>query len=239
MSVSDCTAAPVTLQGSVQQYDTRQPLAGVRVGTVGGTTVTTDSNGGFSYPVPQGRNSVSLVLTQPGDGVPAFLRTLLQIDDVAASRPALTLPGVLHDWRVSVAKACGVLATDASDDDVLLYFNQRSTLLVETGAAGIVSSQITVTVTQGADSWSNTDNSSSDTAPGARVCFLEKDADGNIVGGTASATTELGDFVMFRVRNEAGGGGGDATVTVSGHGSASISFDGAGQTGVVRLGSGW
>jgi hypothetical protein len=233
--------ASVTLRGSVQQYDTRQALAGVRVGSVGGPTVTTDANGGFSYPVPQGSASLALILTQPGDnGVPAFLRTVLQIDDpVSASRSAVTLPGVLHDWRVSVAQACGVLATGASDDDVLQYFNERSTLLVETGAAGIVSSQITVTVAQGADSWTNTDNSSSDTAPAARVCFLEKDAGGSIVGGTAAATTELGDFVMFRVRNKDGGGGGDATVVVSGHGSASITFNGAGQTGVVRLGSGW
>jgi hypothetical protein len=240
-STSSCPESTVTLEGSVVQLDTQSPLAGVRVGG-NGAAVTTDASGRFSYSVTQPDSFLELILTQPGDnGISAFQRTVLRLDDPReASHRTIVLPSVLHEWRVTVAKACGALDLNSSDTQVRDYFNQRSTLVVEVpGTAGIVSSQISVKVTQGAGSWTNTDNSSLDVAPAARVCFLEKDPAGHIIGGTGSATTDLGLFVMFRVRNDQGGGGGLAEVNVTGHGSASLNFNGAGQSGIVRLGAGW
>jgi len=147
----------------------------------------------------------------------------------------------VHEWLVEVAIACQVIDAAAPQLEVDDYFNQRSTLLAEVpNTPNITSDQITVTMTRGTGQpWVNSHESALDTDPKAHVCFLEQDTMGKLVGGPRTTTTELGRFVMFRVRNLDEGGGGLAQVNVTGHGSASVNFSGAGETGVVRLGAGW
>jgi hypothetical protein len=205
--------------------------------------VFSSTTGGFDFPVAAPDSLLDLTLTQPeAGGILAYRRTQLRIDNPrTASEHSLRLPSVVHEWLVQVAIACQVIDAALPTTEVDDYFNQRSTLLAQVpNTPDLTSAQITVTMTRGTGQpWVNSHESALDTAPKAHVCFLEQDAMGNLVGGTRTATTELGQFVMFRVRNADGGGSGLAQVNVAGHGSASVNFAGAGETGVARVGAGW
>jgi hypothetical protein len=248
-----CARTAVELRGSVTRFDSGARLGGVELYATGLGAVlqaTTAEDGSFVLGGVPAEGFVELTLTNPRSttAVPAFRRTQLRVDTASsAAQGDVQLPSVDHGWRVQAAKDCGALAPDASAPSSDAYFNQRSTLVVDAGrdAAGIAREQVRVRMTRMdpgdvMTEWHNSDPSPADTDPSpTRVCFLETGPDGEVRGSSAEATTELGQFVIFRVRNAGGTGDGLAEVELPGGGRASIRFTGAGQTGVMRMGAPW
>lgn len=248
-----CSADAVALRGTVTRFDSREPLAGVGLSATGLGFVleaTTASDGSFVLAGVPAAEFVELTLTSSAAAtdVPAFRRTQLRIEDPSsAALRQVRLPSVDHRWRVQTAKDCGAIAPDASATSIDAYFNQRSTLVVDAGpdAMGIGREQVRVRMTRMdpgdvTTEWQNSDPSPSDSDPNpTRVCFLETGPSGEVRGGSAEAATDLGQFVIFRVRNFGGTGDGLAEVELPGGGHAAIRFTGAGHTALVRIGAAW
>jgi hypothetical protein len=247
-SAGACGAAPLVLHGTVFDPDTSQAVAGVSlVQTASGSQPTPPSNGSgdFEYAVAAPEAALDLTLQrQASGGIPAFQRTLLRIDAPrAVAERSLRLPSVSHEWLVEVATDCEAITSSMTPAEIDAYFNLRSTLLVEVpNTPNITRDRIKATVSRGSDApWVNEHESPLDVSFGApaHVCFLQREGN-RVVGGLGTATTDLGQFVMFRVRNAQGGGGGTAVVSIDGlPGSAAVNIEAAGETGVVRLGAGW
>jgi hypothetical protein len=252
-SADDCAATTFALHGTVTRFESGEPLAGVGIAAAGLGSVletTTASDGSFVLGGVPPADFVELTLTNSAAAteVPAFRRTQLRIEDPSsAALREVRLPSVDHGWRVQIAKDCGAIAPDASATTIDAYFNQRSTLVVDAGpdALGTRREQVRVRMTRTEPGnvmteWQNSDPSPSDSDPNpTRVCFLDTGPAGEVRGSSAEAATELGQFVMFRVRNFEGTGDGVAEVELPGGGNASIRFTGAGQTALVRIGSAW
>jgi hypothetical protein len=240
----------VTLSGVVRRFETGEPSGGVRVTAFVGATsrIYATSNAGtgeYSVPGFVAGSTVNLELEvsdEPDRGLPtALLQTRIPVELGDGPEQQLDLPAIDYDWLTRTADACGAVQDASLTPEV--FFARSATLVVEARTngvpvAGLSREALQITLRNGDTAQPNVHGvprDAADTNP-TFVCVLEQGSGGELVGGQQTASTSLGQFIVFRVRNAQGTGSGEAVVSLPDGDLNSVSLQQSGQSGVLLLG---
>ena len=250
-SALDSGVNTVSLTGRLVRYESGLALGMTEMSAYFGSEEVGPSSsladGSFNLPGIARGVTVTLEMTAPGsEPVLAFRQTALATQSGDADVRQLTPVAVSFPWLEQTASECGALAS-ATEEERQRYFNQHATAIVQVFDAsgvpvpGISRNAVEVTL---ASSGGAARANRHGVGPGAPfVCVLEL-ANGSIVGGRATETTELGSFAVFGVRNAdgtAGTGEGTARATVDGGfpPSLAVLLRQSGKSAVLRIGRDW
>jgi hypothetical protein len=240
----------VTLSGVVRRFESGEPSGGVKVTAFVGATTrieATSSAGTGEYIIaglaPGSTVNVEIEYSEePERGLPtALLQTRSRVEVGTEPEQQLDLPTIDYDWLTRTADECGAVQDASLTPE--LFFARSATLVVEARTAGmpvagLPRDALQISLGNGGTPQPNVhdvERDAADTNP-TFVCVLEQGTGGELVGGQQTASTSLGRFIVFRVRNAQGTGSGEAVVSLPEGGPVSVELRQSGQSGVVLLG---